>query len=421
MFSFRSFWAATGLLIFAGCVSYTPQKLDLDRLSPDNTVVFTPDFHYLPELALLLNPEINRLRLELARNRKEADATGWWEDPALGFDLLRILSPDDSKWLGGASLSFTLPLTGIPGLEKHAAELYTEANAARLRDAEARLLADVRSAQVELWLRSGIVNALSSQQERLEKLLADAEKLAALGEVDALTLHGLRRSRRENRAALTQAKQEFETARYAVVEYLGVISVENVWLDVPELHLLEAPIMPEIGVETFHPAIEVLLLEHGKTEVQLRAEIRGQYPNLEIGPAWSREEGKNRIGVGGGITLPLWNRNRKAIAEAETARELAAFDVRVLWKNHLLQQGMLKRQREYLQNLSAEQEALAREAEQNAADAGKLYTLGEIGLPDYLDAATAALETRLAADEACAALLVNTHELIYLNTSGEVR
>jgi CRISPR system Cascade subunit CasA len=78
-----------------------------------------------------------------------------------------------------------------------------------------------------------------------------------------------------------------------------------------------------------HPKVAAALVRLGGTEHALHAEIRRQYPDLKLGPAYVNEEGLDRFGLVAGISIPLWNRNRKGIAEAEAARDearLAAID-----------------------------------------------------------------------------------------------
>jgi outer membrane protein TolC len=79
-----------------------------------------------------------------------------------------------------------------------------------------------------------------------------------------------------------------------------------------------------------HPKVAAALARLHGTEESLRAEIRRQYPDLKLGPAYANEEGLDRLGIVAGISIPLWNRNRKGIAEAEGKRDetrLAAIDV----------------------------------------------------------------------------------------------
>jgi outer membrane protein TolC len=79
-----------------------------------------------------------------------------------------------------------------------------------------------------------------------------------------------------------------------------------------------------------HPKVAASLARLSGAEEALRAEIRRQYPDLKLGPAYSNEEGLDRFGLIAGISIPLWNRNREGIAEAEGKRDetrLAAIDV----------------------------------------------------------------------------------------------
>lgn len=411
MFLHRIFIFLNLCLFLSGCAVYQPQapRLEAEPLSP---AALNPEFDALPQLALALNPDLNRQRLLLARSHTEAEATGWWEDPSLSFDLLRILKPDDQKWLGGAGLAFTIPLTGIPALEKKAAHLYTASHEARLRDLEARTLADARLEQTELMLRHAVVAAIETHAGALDAFDEKASALAALGELSSPDRAAIAAAIRLNREALHAAQQEEASAEAALVKRLGLFGCEVAFAPPPlPAHEASAP-----RPEGHHPAIEAALLEHGKTEAELQAAIRGQYPNLEIGPAWSREEGKNRVGIGGGITLPLWNRNRQAIAEAETARALAGFDAEQLWRDHERQRAWFAAREKVFVALFAAREAALADAAQAEATAEQLLTLGEITLGERLESAATALEARIARHEALAALLALSIETDYLNT-----
>ncbi len=411
MFSHRLFYSLAACTLLAGCAAYRPQE---PRLEPETLppAALNPDFEALPQLALALNPELNRQRLILARSRAEAEASGWWEDPALSFDLLRILKPDDDAWIGGLGLAFTLPLTGIPGLEKKAARLYTAAHEARLRDLEARTLADTRLEQLELMLRHAIAQALEAHAQTLAAFDEKAASLAALGELSAPDRAAIVSAIRLNRNALHAARQEETAAEAALVKRLGLSGCE-VTLAPPALPAY-TPAAPEPAGR--HPAIEAALLEHGKTEAELETAVRGQYPNLELGPVWSREEGKNRVGLGGGITLPLWNRNRQAIAQAETARALASFDATRLWRDHTRQRAWLTLREKALTTQLALREEAAQEARRADETAAGLHDLGEITLGERLESAVTALEAGIIRHEALAALLALAIETDYLNT-----
>lgn len=92
---------------------------------------------------------------------------------------------------------------------------------------------------------------------------------------------------------------------------------------------------PELTAKdlTRHPRVLAVLAKHNGCESRLDAEIRRQYPELKVGPAYEREEGIDRLGIVAGLTLPLWNRNRKGIAEATGERHAARCEVINEWRS----------------------------------------------------------------------------------------
>jgi outer membrane protein TolC len=66
------------------------------------------------------------------------------------------------------------------------------------------------------------------------------------------------------------------------------------------------------------------LAQYATAEADLQLEISKQYPDVQIGPGYTYEELKNFFTIGLSTTLPLFNRNRGPIAEAEARRKEAA-------------------------------------------------------------------------------------------------
>ena len=128
----RAFCLCAGLLAaLAGCRSYEPKPIDWAveaRRGATNEVVFA-NLDEVAQTALIGNPALNRLRLQKANSERVASETGWWDDPELDFDALRVLKPDGPPFLMGTSLAFTIPLSGVPGCEKKAAAYYAGASA----------------------------------------------------------------------------------------------------------------------------------------------------------------------------------------------------------------------------------------------------------------------------------------------------
>ena len=126
--------AAFAAALTAGCRSYEASPVDWEaeaRLGVTN-VIHISSVEDAAELALVGNRELNAMRLKAGGSAKVAKETGWWEDPELDFDLMRIVNPSDNPFLGGGSIAFTIPLSGALALDEKAAEAYAEATSVRL-------------------------------------------------------------------------------------------------------------------------------------------------------------------------------------------------------------------------------------------------------------------------------------------------
>ena len=144
--------AAFAVASTAGCRSYEASPIDwkAEARSSVTNVIRISSLEDAAELALVGNRELNAMRLKAGGSAKVAKETGWWEDPELDFDLMRIVNPSDHPFLGGGSIAFTIPLSGALALDEKAAEAYAAADAADIRAAESDVAAEARKAAVRL-------------------------------------------------------------------------------------------------------------------------------------------------------------------------------------------------------------------------------------------------------------------------------
>jgi outer membrane protein TolC len=70
--------------------------------------------------------------------------------------------------------------------------------------------------------------------------------------------------------------------------------------------------------------IQRLLAEYAASESALQLEAARQYPDIRISPGYSFGDGNNSYFIGPGLPLPLRDRNRGPIAEAESRRRETA-------------------------------------------------------------------------------------------------
>ena len=373
--------AVCGLML-GGCRSYEQRAIDwaaeAQKEAPGEVRIATA--RDAVTVALVGNPEINALRLKHANSRRVAKQTGWWEDPEFDVDLTRILPSTSHPFLMGSSLTFTLPLSGVPGCEARAAELYAAADEAAVCAKEHELAFDVRAALIRLMAlreRIRLLRAYGADKQIL-RALDTAEKLNQAGEVTAGDLASAKRRRHERLHRLRAAEREWVSEETAFVRVLGLMPGTKLVLPEADVHRHheEMPALDPLALSK-HVRVQSVLAKHDAAEAALETEIRRQYPDLKVGPAYSREDGMDRLGIVAGLTLPLWNRNRKGIAEAEGARDEARLEALNAWRD-LVRDAAAARAN--LASLLDHPPAPNTEREK----AEKLAENGELGVVDYL-------------------------------------
>ena len=374
--------------ILSGCRSYEPKPIDWNKEASAGVTneVRIASLDDAVTLALIGNRELNALRLKSANSAKAAKESGWWEDPELDFDLMRIVNPSEHPFLGGASIAFTIPLSGAPAIAAKADELYAQADIAEIKAAERDTGVEARLAAIRLASlrrRAALLSEYDSD-ERIVRARENAGKLHEAGEVSASELAGVQRQKHIRHHALMETEREIAETEIAFLRLLGLRPGTKIALTLP---LRDRPSMPSGADDPLelvrHPKVQAALVRLGGTEKSLEAEIRRQYPDLKLGPTYANEEGLDRFGLVAGISIPLWNRNRKGIAEAEGTRDearLAAIDA---WRSLVCDAATA---RVHLSNLLMHPPVPANEREQTdkLADAGELTPLDYLAVREQI-------------------------------------
>ena len=385
--------SAFGLLAaLVGCRAYEPSPVDWTAegeawlKSGELTFASLDD---VGRVAVVGNMELNKLRLKRATSEKAARATGWWDDPEADVDLLRIVNPTDNPIVGGVSLSLTVPLSGVKGLERKTAEAYSAADAADIIAAERETAVAARSAAVRFLSAGETVRTLRAfeSEPRIVSAWSAVKRLSEVGELSKTDAASARLRQHQRLHRLREAENEADDAERTLRKLLGVAPDVKLTFDRAAfrndgaLAVAEEPRKSRMTSSPLdyvrHPRVQAALCRLEGGEAALETEIRRQYPDLKIGPAYSREEGLDRLGIVAGITLPLWNRNRKGIAEAEGARDEAKQEAIRVWREIVLEAAAARRTLERLKvHPSPPTHAIA--------DADALFDAGEITPLDYL-------------------------------------
>ena len=377
---------ATGIL--CGCRSYEPKPIDWNEEANAGVTneVRIASLEDAVMLALVGNRELNALRLKSVNSAKAAKESGWWEDPELDFDLMRIINPSEHPFLGGASIAFTIPLSGATAIAAKADELYAQADIAEIKAAERDTGAEARHAAIRLAAlrRRAALLSEHDSDERIVRARENVGKLHEAGEVSASELAGVQRQKHIRHHALMETEREIAETEIAFLRILGLRPGTKISLTLP---LRDRPSMPSGADDPLdlvrHPKVEAALARLGGTEKSLEAEIRRQYPDLKLGPAYANEEGLDRFGLIAGISIPLWNRNRKGIAEAEGTRDEARLAAIDMWRSLVCDAATA---RVHLSNLLMHPPVPANEREQTdkLADAGELTPLDYLAVREQI-------------------------------------
>ena len=369
----------------------------------------------LHEIGLLLNPELNRARLGYARSTAVAEFAGLWDDPSITAEVKQVREADVTN--RGIGLGLTLPVTGLPGLSEKVAECYKQADYLAMQARERLYLVDLDSLRFQVMATHAKMHMMQARVKQMAEEQKSAQRMHELGEMEFADFQVICRRLNDGQKELQEMEQLHLEQHLQMLKMLGLH---------PDMRAVEMEGHLPAGIPAAvaapsqeqllqHPVLKAAMAEHDTSEAELKLEIRRQYPELSFGPGFEHEDGNSKIGLGIGINLPLWNRNREAIARAGAERSIKEYDAVATWRD-LMQQSvsLVDMQELLLKHCRAEQERVARltAAEKKQE---KLYAIGETKLPAVADARQEAYLRRLNYLDCLTKLLTTQVELQYLN------
>jgi len=430
-----------GLMLF-GCQAYQPDSLDLARhdamlqgrnpaagavmdyarhlasLDGHTTATYDPtDGLALPEaevVALFFNPTLRHARLQAKVPAVAAEEADRWEDPQLNIDGARILQSIDKPWVLGGMLSFTIPISGRLGAAKQQA--LAEADAATLRAfmQERQVVLDLRSRWLEWAALQQRMELTRQYLGELDAMVERVEKLRQAGEIDQLDARLFRIERTTRRGELRVLELQEREAKLALKSLMGLSPSASVRL-LPTLSPPAQPLPTTEAVRALlegHPRMRVAKTEYAVAERTLDTEIRKQFPDITVGVGPGTEEGDSRVLFGLGMTLPIFNANRRAIVEAKANRDVARAAAEAIYEELVGELARTRVAHETAQvRLALLKDELIPLVDQQLADAKRLARLGEFQTLISLEAYTKAFETKLELLEATLKQAQIAHQL----------
>ncbi|MEZ5976438.1 MAG: TolC family protein [Planctomycetota bacterium] len=154
--------------------------------------------------------------------------------------------------------------------------------------------------------------------ERIAQLTPQVARWADLGEVARSKPISFALAQPAAEVELQTQRDQIAQSRRHLIAAMGLAPVAS-----PAFASDPAEPVADFALAEEPLEVRRLRLAYELREQRLRQAILGQYPDLSVGPALESDGGQFRLGVLGGFPIPLWNRNRQAIAVAEAERTLA--------------------------------------------------------------------------------------------------
>ena len=272
----------------------------------------------------VFNAGVRRARLAASVAAAGAENAGLLDDPAVGVDLSRLFDGGGDAWEAIASVSFSLPLSDRLALDRELARSAHAAELARVADAEWRARLEVRRAWIECAAVAAQRRSLDLFIARLDEVLELVGLLESRGELSRIEARIFRVEEASARAQAVRVAAELVRAGRALRRAMGLppdatLSIEPNFA----VFAVAAESLDADGAWRVPPSIAVAEANLAAAEKSLALEVERQYPDLMLGPGYGTQDGSRQFVLGLGLRLPIFNANRRAIAEAEAGRELA--------------------------------------------------------------------------------------------------
>jgi len=297
------------------------------------------DLASLTAAALYYHPDIALAEAKLAAAKAAVITANERPNPTLNFTnivgqgLVPLAIPTGAAPLTiGPAIDFLIDAFGKR--EARTAQALRLEQAARwdLAAAGWQVRGRVRAALLALWAAERRL-ALTRQRLGLQNQLVELlEHRQTAGEASALDVSRERVSRAEVTLALHDLDLAAAQARVDLATAIGVPdhALEGVTLATdafdrpPALNGRAEEVVWRREALTRRADIQASLAAYSASEADLKLAVAGQYPDITLSPGYSYQYGINQYQLNVLATLPIFNQNQGAIAEALAKRREAA-------------------------------------------------------------------------------------------------
>lgn len=276
--------------------------------------------------ALYFNPALDLARARLATAEGAIVTAGARPNPT--FDIVPGVP---APYLLTQDFLFLIETAGKRGRRVEIAQNLDQAAHLDLADSAWTVVAGARLALLNYLVASRNLELLRSEEKIREDQVAILEQVLLAGELTRLDVAPARMEASKTRMVTRAAEGQTAEAKAALAAAIGipVAGLDGAEFSWPDM---DTPPTPEVLSADRVQRDAVLnrldvrrsLVQYAAAEAAVHSEIAKQYPNINIGPGYTYEEGHGFFTVGISTSLPVFNRNQGPIAEAEGRRKEAA-------------------------------------------------------------------------------------------------
>jgi len=290
------------------------------------------DFKSLTLTALYYHPDMDvaRARWGVARGGRvtAGERPNPSLNPALGYNATSPRS-EVTPWIPEVSLELTIETAGKRGYRIAEARHLSEAARWNILSAAWEVRSRLRGALLEAYAAGEAETLLSEAQKLQAEIVRLLELQRDAGEVSVYDLTQARLALDGSRLATIEAARIKEEARARLAAALGLprgaIDGVNISFDCfrrPEPEIPAGEVRRHAVVN--RSDILAALAEYAASQSALQLEIAKQYPDIRLGPDYQLDQTDGKWTIGLALDLPILNRNRGPIAEAEARRAESA-------------------------------------------------------------------------------------------------
>jgi len=284
------------------------------------------DLPTLSLAALYFNADMQAARARLEEAAATMVTAGARPNPT--FDL----SPGvPSPYL--LTLDFAVPLEtkGKRGDRIRSARELDQAARFDLADTAWRVHSGVRKALLDYLVASRSLELTHTEEQVRTEQVKLLQERFIVGDIPRPELDLARIELSKIHLAINTTEGQVAETKAALAEAMGITGerldgTEFAWSDLDSPPEAQSFSLQDIRRDVVLDRLDIrrALAQYAAAESDLQLEIAKQYPDVQIAPGYTFEERDNFFTLGLSITLPIFNRNRGPIAEAEAKRKEAA-------------------------------------------------------------------------------------------------